>query len=80
MSQIHKTAIVSSKAEIDEGAVIGPYCIIGDDVKIGKGTRLMSHVQIEGITEIGENCTIFPFTTIGFPPQDLKYRGEKKQV
>ncbi|GAQ94779.1 UDP-N-acetylglucosamine acyltransferase [Thermodesulfovibrio aggregans] len=80
MSQIHKTAIVSSKAEIDEGAVIGPYCIIGDDVKIGKGTRLMSHVQIEGITEIGENCTIFPFTTIGFPPQDLKYRGEKTGV
>ncbi|WP_353684900.1 acyl-ACP--UDP-N-acetylglucosamine O-acyltransferase [Thermodesulfovibrio sp. 3907-1M] len=80
MSQIHKTAIVSSKAEIDVDVVIGPYCIIGDNVKIGKGTRLINHVQIEGITEIGENCTIFPFTTIGFPPQDIKYKGEKTGV
>ncbi|GAB5046385.1 acyl-ACP--UDP-N-acetylglucosamine O-acyltransferase [Thermodesulfovibrio sp. TK110] len=80
MSQIHKTAIISSKAEIDEDVVIGPYCIIGDNVRIGKGTRLINHVQIEGITEIGENCTIFPFTTIGFPPQDIKYKGEKTGV
>ncbi|MGB9711160.1 MAG: acyl-ACP--UDP-N-acetylglucosamine O-acyltransferase [Thermodesulfovibrio sp.] len=80
MSQIHKTAIVSSKAEIDEDVVIGPYCIIGDNVRIGKGTRLINHVQIEGITEIGENCTIFPFTSIGFPPQDIKYKGQPTGV
>lgn len=80
MRKIHKTAIVSPKAEIDDEVVIGPYCIIGDNVKIGRGTRLINHVQIEGITEIGENCTIFPFTTIGFPPQDLKYKGEPTGV
>ncbi len=80
MSEIHKTAVISSKAEIGKDVVIGPYCIIGDNVKIGKGTKLVSNVHIEGITEIGENCTIFPFTTIGFPPQDLKYKGEQTGV
>lgn len=80
MAEIHKTAIVSHKAEIDEDVVIGPYCVIGDSVKIGKATRLISHVQIEGLTEIGQNCTIFPFAVIGFPPQDLKYKGENTGV
>lgn len=80
MAEIHKTAIIGPKAEIDKDVIIGPYCIIGDNVKIGKGTKIISHVNIEGITEIGENCTIFPFTTIGFPPQDLKYKDEQTGV
>ena len=77
---IHKTAIISSKAEIESDVYIGPYCIIGDNVKLGKGTKLISNVHIEGNTEIGENCQIYPFTTIGFPPQDLKYKGEPTGV
>lgn len=80
MSEIHETAIIGSKAEIAKDVIIGPYCIIGDNVKIGKGTKLISHVNIEGRTEIGENCIIFPFTTIGFPPQDLKYKDEQTGV
>lgn len=80
MADIHKTAVVSKKAEIDQGVVIGPYCVIGEGVKISKGTRLLSHVQVEGNTEIGENCQIYPFAVIGFPPQDLKYKGEPTGV
>lgn len=80
MTTIHKTAIVSSKAELEEDVVVGPYCIIGDNVKIGKGTKIISHVHIDGITEIGQNCTVFPFTIIGFPPQDIKYKGEPTGV
>jgi UDP-N-acetylglucosamine acyltransferase len=76
-SEIHPTAIVDSKAEIDEGVIIGAYCIIGEGVCIKKGSKLMSNVVIEGNTEIGENCAIYPFTSIGLPPQDLKYKGEK---
>jgi UDP-N-acetylglucosamine acyltransferase len=75
--EIHPTAIVESKAEIDEDVIIGAYCIIGEDARIKKGTKLISNVIIEGNTEIGENCTIYPFTSIGLPPQDLKYKGEK---
>jgi UDP-N-acetylglucosamine acyltransferase len=78
--EIHSTAIVSPKAEIDEGVVIGAFCMIADGVRIQRGTKLISNVIIEGETVIGENCTIYPFTSIGLPPQDLKYKGEKTGV
>lgn len=78
--EIHPTAILDPKAEVDDGVVIGPFCIIGEGVCIKRGTKLISNVVIEGDTEIGENCTIYPFTSIGLPPQDLKYKGEKTAV
>lgn len=74
--EIHPTAIISTKAEIEEDTFIGPFCIIQDGAHIKRGSKLISNVIIEGNTEIGENCTIHPFTSIGLPPQDLKYRGE----
>lgn len=77
---IHKTAIVSAKAEIDEGVNVGPFCIIGEGVVIKSGTRLISNVVVEGSTEIGEGCIIHPFATIGVAPQDLKYKNEKTGV
>jgi UDP-N-acetylglucosamine acyltransferase len=78
--EIHTTAIVSPHAEIEEGTNIGPFCIIKDNVHIKTGTKLISNVIVEGDTLIGENCTIYPFTSIGFPPQDLKYKGEPTKV
>lgn len=79
-STIHKTAIIDSKANIDAGVEIGPYCIVKAGVHISKGTKLISHVIIEGNTEISDNCTFYPFSSIGFPPQDLKYRGEPTKL
>jgi UDP-N-acetylglucosamine acyltransferase len=78
--EIHPTAIISPKAEIEEGTFVGPFCIIHDGVHIKRGSKLISNVIIEGNTEIGENCTIHPFTSIGLPPQDLKYKGEPTGV
>jgi UDP-N-acetylglucosamine acyltransferase len=77
---IHPTAVIHNKAEIDEGVSVGPYCIIEDKVKIKKGTKLLMHAVIQGNTEIGENCTISPFTSIGGPPQDLTYKDEDTTV
>ncbi|HMK60439.1 MAG TPA: acyl-ACP--UDP-N-acetylglucosamine O-acyltransferase [Dissulfurispiraceae bacterium] len=79
-NEIHKTAIISKKAEIADGVAIGPYCTVGDGAVIGKGTKLISHVVVEGRTEIGEGCTVHPFATVGLPPQDLKYKGEPTGV
>jgi len=79
-TRIHPTAIVDPKAEIDLSVDIGPFCILKDGVKIRKGTKLLSHVIVEGSTEIGEHCRIHPYTSIGFPPQDLKYKGEKTKL
>jgi UDP-N-acetylglucosamine acyltransferase len=77
---IHSSAIIHPKAEIDENVSIGPFSIIGEGVQIKKGTKLMSNIILECNTVIGENCTIYPFTSIGLPPQDLKYKGENTGV
>ena len=77
---IHKTAIIDPKAEISSNVAIGPFSVIGPDVKIESGTVLHSHVNIVGNTKIGKNNQIYPFSSIGTPPQDLKYKGEKNSL
>lgn len=76
-SNIHPTAIIAEGAQIGENVSIGAYCVIGANVKIGNGTQLKSHICIDGNTEIGENCVIYPFASLGHAPQDLKFKGEK---
>lgn len=80
MSFVHPTAIVEKGAKIGSEVHIGPYCIIGPDVEIGDSTRLEAHVSISGHTTIGKGNTIYPFASIGQPPQDLKYKGEPTRV
>ena len=78
--KIHPTAIISSDAHLEEGVEIGPYSIIGSDVKIGKNTIIGPHTVIDDYTHIGEGNHIFQFCSIGAPPQDLKFGGEKTRV
>ncbi len=73
---VHPSSSVHSGAILDPGVEIGPFCSVGEHVRLGVGTRLISHVVIDGHTTLGERNTIYPFTTIGMAPQDLKYRGE----
>lgn len=75
MASIHPTAIVDPKAEIGANVEIGPYSIVGPQVCIGRGTRLISHVNVDGNTAIGERCTVYPFASLGTKTQDLKYKG-----
>ncbi len=74
---IHSTAVISKNAEIHESTNIGPFCVIGNKVKIGKNNNLISHVSIIGETSIENNNTFYPFCSIGSEPQDLKYNKEK---
>ena len=76
---IDKTAIIHPSAQIAEDAIIGPFVVIGENVKIGSRTRVISNAHIE-FAEIGEDCTISPFATIGSEPQDLGYKGEPTKV
>jgi UDP-N-acetylglucosamine acyltransferase len=76
MSMIDPTARVADGAVIGEGAQIGPYCIIGPDVVIGQNCKLIAHVHITAQTTLGDGCTIYPFASLGTPPQSLSYRGE----
>ena len=77
---IHKSAIVDKNAKISNNVKIGPYSIVGPDVEIGANSILYSHVNIVGNTKIGNNNQIYPFSSIGTPPQDLKYKGEKNSL
>jgi UDP-N-acetylglucosamine acyltransferase len=73
---IHPLAVISPKAELGPGVKVGPYSTIGDHVSIGRDTVIGAHAVIDGHTRIGERNKIYPFCTIGTPPQDIGYRGE----
>jgi len=75
--QIHSTAIVSPRARIGKDCHIGPYVIVGDDVELGERVRIDAHCVIDGHTRVGDETHIFPFVSIGLPPQDLKFAGEE---
>jgi UDP-N-acetylglucosamine acyltransferase len=77
---IHPTAIIDPNARIAESADIGPYCIIGPEVEIAAGTRLMANIYLEGPTWIGQDNLFYPFSSIGVAPQDLKYQGERSET
>ncbi|MBE9554657.1 MAG: acyl-ACP--UDP-N-acetylglucosamine O-acyltransferase [Proteobacteria bacterium] len=80
MTSIHETAIVDAAAKIGPDVSIGPYCVVGSDVALGDGVVLKAHVVVDGLTKIGEGTQIYPFASIGLPPQDLKYAGEKSTL
>lgn len=80
MAQIHPTAVVAKGAELAEGVVIGPYCIIGERVTLGRNVRLTSHVVVEGVTDVGDDCEIHAFANIGGPPQHLAHKGEPTEL
>lgn len=80
MTDIHPTAIVDPKASIGDDVAIGPYCIVEGGVTLADGVRLHSHVVVGGNTEVGAETEIYPFASIGLPPQDLKYAGESSRL
>jgi len=80
MSDIHKTAIVDKNATIGADVTIGPFCVVGPGVILGDGVVLKSHVVVDGHTSVGAGTQIYPFASIGLPPQDLKYKGEESRL
>jgi UDP-N-acetylglucosamine acyltransferase len=79
-TEIDATAIVDPRARIGEGTVIGPHASIGPQVTIGANCRIGASSIIDGWTEIGDETEIYPFSSIGLIPQDLKFRGEKTKL
>ena len=75
MAEIDPTALVETGAAIDTDVEIGPYCVIGRNVAIGAGCRLVAHVHLTGHTSIGPRTVIYPFASLGTPPQSIRYRG-----
>ncbi|MCG8355090.1 MAG: acyl-ACP--UDP-N-acetylglucosamine O-acyltransferase [Kiloniellales bacterium] len=80
MAQVHASAVVEPGAKLGEAARIGPYCLVGPEVELADGVVLHSHVVVTGRTRVGPRTEIYPFASIGHPPQDLKYRGERSEL
>jgi len=72
---VDPTARVAPGASIGAGAAIGPYCVVGPDVVLGEGCRLIAHVHVAGHTTIGARTVVYPYASLGTPPQSVKYRG-----
>ncbi|GAB4517241.1 MAG: acyl-ACP--UDP-N-acetylglucosamine O-acyltransferase [Parvularculaceae bacterium] len=76
MSGINPSSIIEDGAQIGDGVEIGPFCRVGAHVTLSHGVKLHSHVVLQGRTFIGPDTEIFPFVSLGSPPQHLGYRGE----
>lgn len=79
-ARVHPSAVLGADVFLGEGVEIGPFCFIDGRVKIGAGTRLISHVAILGNTEMGESNVLHPGVVIGDEPQDLAYSGAPRAV
>ena len=77
---IHNSSVIDKKAKIGKDVKVGPFCYIGPKVQISDGVELISSIHIEGNTKIGKATRIFPFASIGTPPQDKKYKGEDNSL
>lgn len=79
-AKIHPSSVIEAGAVIGADCEIGPFCLIGPKVRLGTGVVIKSHVVIAGMTEIGDETTVFQFASIGAIPQDLKFKGEETRL
>jgi UDP-N-acetylglucosamine acyltransferase len=80
VARIDPTARVADAAKIGANVEIGPYCVIGPDVAIDDDCRLLAHVHVAGATTIGPRALIYPFASLGTPPQSVHYKGEPSRL
>ncbi len=77
---VHPSAALGDGVELDDGVEVGPFCFLEGRIRIGAGTRLMSHVTVLGNTEIGRDNILHPNVVIGDEPQDISYTGGARSV
>jgi UDP-N-acetylglucosamine acyltransferase len=79
-AKVHPTAIVHDGAILGPDVEVGPYSIVGPEVSLARGVKLSSHVVVDGLTEIGEDCVVHAFACLGGPPQHLGHKGEPTRL
>ena len=70
-------AIVDPEAQLGDGNIIGPFCVISKNVVLGNNNHLLNSVTIHEGARIGNNNEFFPGASISTKPQDLKFKGEE---
>ncbi|CAN1562711.1 LpxA Acyl-[acyl carrier protein] [Rhabdaerophilaceae bacterium] len=79
-SHIHPMSVVDPAAKLGTNVRIGPFCTVGPNVVLANDVELLSHVSVMGTTMIGAGTRVFPFASLGGPPQDLKFKGEESRL
>ncbi len=74
MIQVHPSSVIDDSVQLGEGVEIGPFCMVTGDVKLGDGVKLIARVSIQGPVEIGANTILYPNASVGFEPQDYKFK------
>lgn len=77
---IHPTAVVSPGARLGTEAQIGAFAFVGAEVTLGDGCIVHHHATVEGLTDLGPGCEVFPYACLGLKTQDLKFRGGRPGV
>jgi UDP-N-acetylglucosamine acyltransferase len=76
----HPTSVVGPEVELAAGVEVGPLCLLDGKIRVGARTRLIGHVTILGITELGADNVLHPGAVVGDEPQDLTYTGGARSV
>ena len=71
-TDIHPTAVIDPRAEIDSDVEIGPYAVIEGPVRIGAGVKIWPHAYLAAPLEIGEQCQIHIGAVLGHQHQALR--------
>ncbi len=74
---IHPTAVVSPKAELADGVVVGHCAVVEDNVILGEGSRVDAFASVRAFTRMGRNNRVHSYALVGGEPQDLKFHGEE---
>ncbi len=77
MKRIDPSAVIGPEVQLADDVQIGPSCRLDGRITLGPGTVLMGFNYLRGPLTIGANNRIYPFTCIGFEPQDYKFDPSK---
>jgi UDP-N-acetylglucosamine acyltransferase len=75
VARVDPTARIADGARLAPDVEVGPFCTVGANVELRAGVRLISHVNVTGVTVVGERTVVAPFASLGTAPQSVKYRG-----
>ncbi len=77
---VHPTAVVSPRAHLAAGVVVGPFAVVEEDVSIGEGSEIRAHAVLKRFTTLGAGNRVHEGAVIGGEPQDLSFRGFESRV
>jgi UDP-N-acetylglucosamine acyltransferase len=79
-ARVAPTARIASGAEIGADVEIGEFSIVEDEVSIGEGCRLESHVVVKRWTTLGRGNRVSVGTVLGTDPLDKNFGGERSYL